>query len=101
MAPIIPNIENEASVENFDYKITKESLKLSFELPDDLHFYNKTKKIDSAELLDFDYIDESFAGETPMFDHKTRSNSSSSIEKKFPNQKSKNSLLSSFNGQNP
>lgn len=95
MAPIIPNIENEASVENFDYKITKESLKLSFELPDDLHFYNKTKKIDSAELLDFDYIDENFTAETPMYDVKTKSNSFSSIEDKFINS-NKKCLKSSF-----
>lgn len=68
MAPILPNIEDECSVENFNKNITNGALKLSFEINENFDGdYPSKKHIDSEELLDFDFVEEDFV-ETAMHD---------------------------------
>ena len=79
MAPILPHIEDESSVENFNKKITSGALKLSFEAN---HFDDSDykKKIDSEELLDFDFVEEDFV-ETAV--HDSYSTSPTGLTRKF------------------
>ena len=56
MAPILPNIENEGSLENFRKSLNLGPLKLSFE--------NSNKKLgtnsSSGQLIDFDFVENDY-----------------------------------------
>jgi len=74
IAPILPHIEQEASVENFNQKLTKQELKMSFDVNDKClnveNIYNSEDFVD-----DFIFVEEEFVG-APIFDSHLRSQGS-------------------------
>ena len=62
LAPVIPNIDNESSVEHFNkFAFNNNELKLSFEIKTSPRTnHSKSIKMDSQALLDFDYLEEDF-----------------------------------------
>jgi len=65
MAPMLPNIEMESSLENFANKFTRNPLVLSFEGNNSND--KCSKKSSTGELLDFSFVEEEFV-ETAMHD---------------------------------
>ena len=71
MAPILPNIDQESSVENFNKKITENALAMSFEIGDNAENV-KLFNFDNEEMLDFDFVEEEFI-EAPIYESMVKS----------------------------